>query len=109
MIQLTSNAISELSQMLTAKQAVAGSGLRIGVEKGGCAGWQYAMSITQPQPSDHLFTDGGVTLIVDRDSLRLLEGSTIDYVDDLNDSGFRVINPNATRSCGCGTSFEPKE
>lgn len=109
MIQLTSNAITELSQMLAAKQATAGSGLRIGVEKGGCAGWQYAMSITQPQPTDHLFTEGGVTLIVDHDSLGLLDGSTIDYVDDLNDSGFRVINPNATRSCGCGTSFEPKE
>lgn len=109
MIQLTPSAITELSHMLATKQAEEGSGLRIGVEKGGCAGWQYAMSIAHPQPSDHLFTEGGVTLIVDRDSLRLLDGSTIDYVDQLNDSGFRVINPNATRSCGCGTSFEPKE
>ncbi|TDU72805.1 iron-sulfur cluster assembly protein [Prosthecobacter fusiformis] len=108
MIQLTPSAITELSQMLEAQQALAGSGLRIGVEKGGCAGLQYAMRIAQPDPTDHLFSDGGVTLIVDSESLSFLDGSTIDYIDALNDSGFRVINPNATRSCGCGTSFEPK-
>ena len=109
MIQITPNAITELAQMLEAQKAVAGSGLRIGVEKGGCAGLQYAMRIAQPEPNDHLFINNGVTLIVDSDSLAFLEGSTIDYIDALNDSGFRVINPNATRSCGCGTSFEPKE
>ncbi|GAA5145024.1 iron-sulfur cluster assembly accessory protein [Prosthecobacter algae] len=109
MIQITPSAITELSHMLEAQKAAAGSGLRIGVEKGGCAGLQYAMRIAQPEPTDHLFTEGGVTLIVDNDSLAFLDGSTIDYIDALNDSGFRVINPNATRSCGCGTSFEPKE
>lgn len=109
MIQITPSAITELCQMLEAQKAAAGSGLRIGVEKGGCAGLQYAMRIAQPEPTDHLFTEGGVTLIVDNDSLAFLDGSTIDYIDALNDSGFRVINPNATRSCGCGTSFEPKE
>lgn len=109
MIQITPSAITELSQMLEVQKAAAGSGLRIGVEKGGCAGLQYAMRIAQPEPTDHLFTEGGVTLIVDNDSLAFLNGSTIDYIDALNDSGFRVINPNATRSCGCGTSFEPKE
>jgi len=67
------------------------------------------MRISQPTPDDHLFSEGDVTLIVDTDSLSYLDGSTIDYVDALNDSGFRVINPNANRSCGCGTSFEPKE
>lgn len=109
MIQITPSAITELSQMLQAQKAQEGSGLRIGVEKGGCAGLQYAMRIAQPEPTDHLFTEGGVTLIVDNDSLAFLDGSTIDYIDALNDSGFRVLNPNATRSCGCGTSFEPKQ
>lgn len=108
MIQLTPSAVTELSHMLQSQQAPEGSGLRIGVEKGGCAGWQYAMRIAQPDPKDHLFSEGGVTLIVDNASLALLDGSTIDYVDALNDAGFRVLNPNATRSCGCGTSFEPK-
>jgi iron-sulfur cluster assembly accessory protein len=109
MIQITPSAVTELAHMLQTQQAEAGSGLRIGIEKGGCAGLQYAMRIAQPEPSDHLFEHDGVTIIVDSDSLAFLEGSTIDYIDALNDSGFRVINPNATRSCGCGTSFEPKE
>lgn len=109
MIHLTPSAISELSQMLQSRQAPASSGLRIGVEKGGCAGWQYAMRIAEPDSTDHIFTEGGVSLIVDNDSLSYLDGSTVDYVDALNDAGFRILNPNATRSCGCGTSFEPKE
>lgn len=109
MIQLTPNAVTELTSMLENQKATVGSGLRIAIEKGGCAGLQYAMRIAQPEPSDHLFTESGVTLIVDSASLAFLEGSTIDYLDALNDSGFRVINPNASRSCGCGTSFEPKE
>lgn len=95
--------------MLQSRQAPASSGLRIGVEKGGCAGWQYAMRIAEPDSTDHIFTEGGVSLIVDNDSLSYLDGSTVDYVDALNDAGFRILNPNATRSCGCGTSFEPKE
>lgn len=109
MIHITSSAVSELSRMLEAEQATSGSGLRISVEKGGCAGWQYAMRITNPNSEDHIFTEDGVSLIVDNDSLSYLDGSTIDYVDALNDAGFRVLNPNATRSCGCGTSFEPKQ
>lgn len=109
MIQITPSAVTELSHMLKAQEAAEGSGLRIGIEKGGCAGLQYAMRISQPEATDHLFTDSGVTLIVDNASLAFLDGSTIDYIDALNDAGFRVINPNATRSCGCGTSFEPKE
>ncbi len=109
MIQLTPSAATELSHMLQTQQAPSGSGLRVSVEKGGCAGWQYAMRIAEPQPDDQLFSENGVTLIVDKASFGLLDGSTIDYIDALNDSGFRVINPNATRSCGCGTSFEPKE
>jgi iron-sulfur cluster assembly accessory protein len=109
MIQLTPSAVQELSQMLQNQQAPAGSGLRISIEKGGCAGMQYAMRIAQPEADDHLFSQDNVTLIIDNASLLLLDGSTIDYLDALNDSGFRVVNPNATRSCGCGTSFEPKE
>lgn len=109
MIHITPGAITELSALLTKQNAPEGSGLRVAVEKGGCAGWQYAMRIASPETGDHVFRDGGVTLIVDSASLAFLDGSTLDYEDALNDSGFRVINPNATRSCGCGTSFEPKE
>lgn len=109
MIHITPAAISELSALLTKQNAPEGSGLRISVEKGGCAGWQYAMRVAQPELGDQVFNEGGVSLIIDSASLTFLYGSTLDFEDALNDSGFRVINPNATRSCGCGTSFEPKE
>jgi iron-sulfur cluster assembly accessory protein len=109
MITLTSNAASHLLQLLAEKAAADGAGLRIQVDRGGCAGWQYTMKIDQPAIGDKVFTDRGVSLIVDTESLGFLENSQIDYVEALNDSGFRVLNPNAERSCGCGTSFEPKQ
>ncbi len=109
MITLTPNAISQLRLLMEEKQAAPGSGLRIAVEKGGCAGWQYIMKVDQPQPEDHVFVQNEVSLIVDGDSLSFLDNSTIDYLDSLNDAGFRVENPKAARSCGCGTSFEPQE
>ena len=105
MIHLTDSAISHLQQLLSTRES---SGLRLQVEKGGCAGFQYAMKVDQAQANDHVFTSGLVSLIIDTESLAYLDGSTIDYIDSLNDSGFKVLNPNATRSCGCGTSFEPK-
>lgn len=108
MITLTDSAASHLHQLLLEKNAETGSGLRILVEKGGCAGWQYTMKIDQAQDSDQLFTHNGAALIVDPQSLEYLQGCRIDYVESLNDSGFRVDNPNAERNCGCGTSFEPK-
>jgi iron-sulfur cluster assembly protein len=108
MISLTSNAAVHLLSLLAEKEAVAGSGLRVQIEKGGCAGWQYTMRIDQPTAEDQVFFEHGVSLIVDSESLSYLANSRIDYVEALNDSGFRVENPNAARSCGCGTSFEPK-
>jgi iron-sulfur cluster assembly accessory protein len=108
MISLTENAAIHLQKLLTEKEAPDGSGLRIRVEKGGCAGWQYTMKVDLPQVTDRTFSHLGVSLIVDAESLAFLENSQIDYTDDLNDSGFRVENPNAARNCGCGTSFEPK-
>lgn len=108
MISLTDNAAIHLRQLLNDKEAPDGAGLRVRVEKGGCAGWQYTMKVDQPQVTDSIFSHLGVSLIVDPESLAFLDNSHIDYIDDLNDSGFRVENPNAARNCGCGTSFEPK-
>ena len=108
MITLTDAASIHLQQLLLEKSAAEGSGLRILVEKGGCAGWQYTMKIDQAQVDDRLFSHMGVSLIVDPQSFTFLKGCRIDYVESLNDSGFRVDNPNAERNCGCGTSFEPK-
>jgi iron-sulfur cluster assembly accessory protein len=108
MISLTDKAALHLRQLLDDKEAPDGSGLRIRVEKGGCAGWQYTMKVDAPQAEDRIFGHLGVTILVDSESLEFLDNSQIDYIEDLNDSGFRVENPNAARNCGCGTSFEPK-
>lgn len=107
MIQISESAVSQLKNLLSSRSAEAASGLRVKVERGGCAGLQYTMEVDQQRPGDHLSIRDDVRVLVDEESLKYLDGSEIDYVDDLNDAGFKVRNPNAARSCGCGTSFEP--
>ncbi len=112
MMTLTENAVAELKNLLVAKGLGEGSGLRIGISKGGCAGLQYDMELADPaeiQLTDEVSERGGMRVFVASDAARLLVGATLDYVDDLAGAGFRIINPNAARSCGCGTSFEPGE
>ena len=67
----------------------------------------YAMKIDSPRANDAIAERDGVRVFVDPESLVFLQGSEVDYVDALNDAGFKIHNPNAARSCGCGTSFEP--
>jgi len=105
MITLTEAAVRHL-QTLIAEKGDESKGLRLFVEKGGCAGMQYAMTLDAQEPSDEVFPHGTVRVIVDPESLQYLQGSEIDYSDDLTGTGFRLKNPNAVRSCGCGTSFE---
>jgi iron-sulfur cluster assembly protein len=107
MIAVTQNAVKHLRELLESRSAEAHSGLRLAVHRGGCAGMEYAMKVDAPAPDDHVFDSEGVKIIVDGASLPYLDGCRLDYVDGLNDSGFKVENPNASRSCGCGTSFEP--
>jgi iron-sulfur cluster assembly accessory protein len=108
MVSLTDTAAHHLRILLAEKHAPEGSGLRVSVEKGGCAGWQYQMKVDTAKADDAIYQHQGVSLLVDPESLNFLNNSQIDYIESLNDSGFRVINPNASRNCGCGTSFEPK-
>lgn len=109
MISLTSSAVAHLKDLITDKGASADTtGLRLRVEKGGCAGMQYVMGLDESRTGDSVHTQDGVSIIVDTESLNFLRGCEIDYVDALNDSGFKLSNPNAARSCGCGTSFEPQ-
>ncbi len=99
----------------TASPAVVGfpeapvAGLRIVVEKGGCAGMQYEMHFDAARPGDEVSESEGARVFVDAASVRFLEGASLDYCDDLVGTGFRLQNPRAARSCGCGTSFEPLE
>jgi iron-sulfur cluster assembly accessory protein len=106
MIRITDSAASQLRELLKEK-AGDGSGLRLMVEKGGCAGLSYAMKIDRPAPGDEVVEKDGARVLVDAASGHYLSGCTVDYVSGLNDSGFKIQNPNAVRSCGCGTSFEP--
>ncbi len=83
-----------------------GTMLRVTVSGGGCSGFQYAFAFDDTKTGDDLsFSRDGVTVIIDTISLEYLQGSEIDYVDDLIGAAFRIHNPNATASCGCGTSF----
>ncbi|MBO0765672.1 MAG: iron-sulfur cluster assembly accessory protein [Hyphomicrobiaceae bacterium] len=79
---------------------------RVSVEGGGCSGFQYKFDLVAERAADDLVVEkGGARVLVDPVSLGLLNGSEIDFVDDLMGATFRVSNPNATASCGCGTSF----
>lgn len=107
MIEVTENAAAHLRILLAEKNAGEGTGLRLMVERGGCAGLQYSMTLGVPASDDEVVERDGVTFIVDAASSGYLSGSCVDYEESLNDSGFKIHNPNAARSCGCGTSFEP--
>ncbi len=109
MIEVTSEAAVELRALLSEKEAPVGTGLRLMVERGGCAGLSYAMTLGLPAEGDAVVEKDGVIFIVESGSAGYLRGSRVDYEDSLNDSGFKIHNPNAARSCGCGTSFESAE
>ena len=80
--------------------------LRITVEGGGCSGFQYKFDLVESSSEDDLVVEnGGATLLIDELSLMYMNGSEVDYVDDLIGASFQVRNPNATSACGCGTSF----
>ena len=107
MITVTDIAVKQLQSLLAETPDSEGKGLRIFVEAGGCAGMQYGMMLDHPKDGDETFIRDGVSIHIDAFSLKYLKGSTIDFSDELTGAGFRILNPNATRSCGCGSSFEP--
>lgn len=106
MITVTDNAVKHLRGLLEEQEDGRGKGLRIFVEAGGCAGMQYGMKLDHRQEGDAVIEREGVQVIVDPASASYLEGAEIDFSDELTGAGFRIRNPNAARSCGCGSSFE---
>ncbi len=101
---VTERAARRISSILTGETQ--GSMLRVSVSGGGCSGFQYGFTIDQTRSDDDLTIEkDGVVVLVDSVSLPFVEGSTLDFVDDLMGQSFRVTNPNATAACGCGTSF----
>ena len=107
MITVTDSAVKHLRSLLAERDEPVGAGLRIFVENGGCSGMQYGMSFDQPKADDEVAERDGVRVVVDPKSATFLQGSVVDYEDSLTGTGFRIQNPNARRTCGCGTSFEP--
>lgn len=107
MITITETAAKGLAGLLREKGLSGGSqGLRLAVERGGCAGLQYSMTLSEAVAGDQVLECGEVRVFVDPSSETYLEGCTLDFSDDLTGAGFRIVNPKAVRSCGCGTSFE---
>lgn len=105
LIEITPTAAEKL-QSLIADKGLADVGLRVFVTGGGCSGLQYGMGFEGEGEADDLtFDGGGVRLIVDPVSMSYLEGATIDYDDELMGGGFKINNPQAAHSCGCGHSF----
>lgn len=103
-VTVTERAARRIATIL--KGEPAGSMLRVSVKGGGCSGFQYAFDIEPAAADDDLTVQrDGVTVLIDTVSLPFLKGSAIDFVDDLMGQAFRIENPNAASSCGCGTSF----
>jgi iron-sulfur cluster assembly accessory protein len=103
-VTMTERAARRIGQILKAEPA--GSMLRVSVEGGGCSGFQYRFGFEQTKAADDLvLAHDGATVLIDPVSVKYMAGAEIDYVDDLIGASFKVKNPVATASCGCGTSF----
>jgi iron-sulfur cluster assembly accessory protein len=103
-VNLTAKAAGRIGEIL--RREPPGAMLRVSVEGGGCSGFQYRFEIDSTQAADDVvITREDATVLIDQVSLDYLDGSEIDFVDDLIGASFRVNNPRATASCGCGTSF----
>lgn len=103
-ISMTAGAARRIAKVLEKQPGK--TALRISVEGGGCSGFSYRFDLVEGQNADDLaITRDGATVLIDEVSLPFMDGSEIDFVDDLMGQAFKINNPNATSSCGCGTSF----
>ena len=103
-VELTENAARRIAEILRGEPE--GSFLRVGVDGGGCSGFTYTYNISTEQSAGDLVIErDGATVVIDAISLDLLRGSKIDFIDDLMGRMFKISNPAATASCGCGSSF----
>ena len=103
-VTVSARAVKRIAEIIAAEGKPAM--LRLAVTGGGCSGFQYNFALDDARADDDLaIEEGGVTVLIDSTSLEFLKGAEIDFVDDLIGASFKVNNPNATSSCGCGTSF----
>jgi len=107
-VDVTEAAAKAIRKYLVDHDAPEGAGLRIGVRGGGCSGLSYYLDVDETaKETDRILEAFGVQVFVDPKSLLFLQGSTLDYKTGLMESGFKFVNPNAGKGCGCGESFTP--
>lgn len=109
-ITLTDKAAQEVKNLL-AENDKQGAALRVWVAGGGCSGLQYGMAIDEQdaEENDLIFESHGVKILIDPGSLQYMDGSSVDYLEEQFGGGFKIENPNATGSCGCGSSFQTED
>lgn len=107
MITLSERAATELQDLINGQENKSVA-LRVWVQPGGCSGLTYGMALddSAPEADDQIFEQSGIKVFVDSLSLGYMDGSTVDYVDDVLGGGFKIENPNAVSGCGCGSSFK---
>lgn len=107
-VALTERAAQEVKKIMDEQKFEPTTVLRVGVAGGGCSGFQYSLGFDQKfdEKADSKYDCHGVTLVVDKKSALYLDGTTVDFYEGLEKRGFTFENPNATKSCGCGSSFQ---
>ena len=106
MITVTSKAIAEVKKLMEKEKPAENMGLRVGVKGGGCSGLSYVLDFEKaPREDDKILEFEGIRIFLDPKSAIYLKGTQLDFSDGLNGTGFSFVNPNAQRTCGCGSSF----
>jgi iron-sulfur cluster assembly protein len=110
LLDLTPAAASKVRELIADEPDAESLVLRVAIEGGGCSGFQYGLGFSNgAEADDHVLELEGVTVVVDPFSAPYLRGATVDYLNTIEQSGFKIDNPNATSSCGCGHSFQVEE
>ena len=110
LVTLTEGAATKISRLMAEEPAGEAEVLRVAIQGGGCSGFEYALGFDRgAQAGDHELEFHGVRVVVDPFSAPYLQGSTIDFLEGLQESGFKIDNPNVVSACGCGSSFQVAE
>jgi iron-sulfur cluster assembly protein len=107
-ITVTERAVDEVKRIMQDQKLEDGTVLRVGVRGGGCSGFSYSLNFDNAwdEKNDSMYQCHGINVVVDRKSALYLDGTTVDFYDGLDKRGFTFDNPNAVKSCGCGSSFQ---
>ena len=109
-VSLTPTAAAKIKELLAEEPGGESMVLRVAIQGGGCSGFQYGLGFdTEPAEGDELTEHHGVRVAIDPHSAPYLKGATVDFLNGLEESGFKIDNPNASSSCGCGHSFQVEE